>query len=249
MDKGKRLPALLLFSGVALFLFYLASPSSRAANAILRGDYRMLDGDPKLALPEYSRASELVPTAWRPHNRLGRVYDKLSDPKEAWIHHQRALELNPNEPEVVLSASASLVAARRYDEAFRLLQRLLALDPANFEALFMMSEVALARGQARTALLCLRKVVEHNPYHYVAHGRMAVLFAERRPDLALREATLCLESGPPPGWQEVALLLLAQSHLKLGQTAQARAVGERLMREHPNTPQAQAASEILRALD
>lgn len=61
------------------------------------------------AITDYEVAAALTPKSWFPHYQLGRLRTVAGDPEEGRAHHERALELDPENPNVYTGLSNTLL--------------------------------------------------------------------------------------------------------------------------------------------
>src|SRR6266436_3204376 len=78
------------------------------------------------------RALALNPNLAEAHTQMGRIKRQLDfDWAGGDASYQRAVELEPGNPEAVSAAASSAAALGRFDEALRLNRRAIDLDPLN----------------------------------------------------------------------------------------------------------------------
>ena len=108
---------------------------------------------------------------------------------------QRALQLDPNNAQMVLGAARMASTLGHLDEALTLSRRAAALDPLNVQVHSRLARYEFFVGQLDQAQASFGKVLELNPeYPTARHGLARVLLAQGRPDAALAE--LARETSP-----------------------------------------------------
>jgi tetratricopeptide (TPR) repeat protein len=101
---------------------------------------------------------------------------------------QRAVALEPGNPEVVRSAGFSAAILGRFDEALRLTRQAVDLDPLNAKSWEILGETKLDAGQADEAIEDLKRAVELNPDLWNGHIFLSEIYIlQGRPQDALPE--------------------------------------------------------------
>ncbi len=108
---------------------------------------------------------------------------------------QRALQLDPNNAEMVLNAARMASTMGRLDEALTLTRRAAELDPLNVQVFSRLARYEYFAGQFDRAHASFQMVLELNPQYPTAHHGLArTLLAQEKPDEALAE--LARETSP-----------------------------------------------------
>lgn len=142
--------------------------------------------------------------------RLARLFEKTRNFDSATQFYLAALELAPEEPEVLESAAAYFVTRDEFGRAFGALKILLQQEPSNYEAHFLMSDLERRRGRIQRAELWLKKILERHPNHYEALWQLALIQKDVRPDAAVSNLRRMLKSGPTPARKALGVKLLEQ---------------------------------------
>lgn len=141
---------------------------------------------------------------------------------------QRALQLEPNNPDIVFGAGRMASLMGRIDDAILLTSRAATLDPLNVAVHYRLGRYHQFAGQFEAARLALTKALELDDQYPAAHENLAlVLLAQSRPDAALAE----LEREPSEQWREHGRAIMA--HL-LGKPAEADAALARMSERWPD---------------
>ncbi len=157
------------------------------------------------------RALELDDGLAAAHLAFGRIQRRYEwDWAGAEASFQRALELEPNDPSVIIFASEMQATLGRFDAALELARRAIDLDPLNNAAHHIYGRHAWYAGRLDEAATALRKTLELNPDRAVAHTTLGrVRLGQSRPEAALEE----MEREPIDVWR---LYGLALAHSALG---------------------------------
>jgi Flp pilus assembly protein TadD len=83
---------------------------------------------------------------------LGIVHERFNDPEEALVRYQKAMELDPTNPQYVVAASEMLVQLGRTDEAERMLEARRADFQYNAALRQALGHIAMMRGQGERAV-------------------------------------------------------------------------------------------------
>jgi len=145
-----------------------------------------------------------------------------------------AVRLAPDDSLTVTLASGALTLAHRLEEADRLLDRALALDPTSPWAWLRRAWASAYAGDAATALRQFSTTLHLMPFDPVRHlafiGIGCAHFAAGRYDRAARWAQAGVEASPDSFW---GARVVAAAALHAGAGAEARRVVGRLLRKDP----------------
>jgi TolB-like protein/DNA-binding winged helix-turn-helix (wHTH) protein len=118
----------------------------------------------RLARQAAERALALNPNLAAAHTQMGRIKEQLDfDWAGADVSYQRAVELEPGNPEAVNGAASSAAILGRFDEALRLNRRAVDLDPLNAGSWEILAETEFFMGQMNQAAADCKKALELNP--------------------------------------------------------------------------------------
>jgi TolB-like protein/DNA-binding winged helix-turn-helix (wHTH) protein len=143
----------------------------------------------RLAREEVDRALALNPNLALAYVQMGRMKQQVDFD---WVGGdasiQRAVALEPGNPEVVRSAGFSAAILGRFDEALRLTRRAVDLDPLNAMSWEILGETKFDAGQTDEAMGDLKRAVELNPDLWNAHIFLSEIYIlQGRPQDALLE--------------------------------------------------------------
>jgi TolB-like protein/DNA-binding winged helix-turn-helix (wHTH) protein/Tfp pilus assembly protein PilF len=143
----------------------------------------------RLAREAVQRALALNPNLAAAHTQMGRIKRQLDfDWAGGDASYQRAVELEPGDPEAVSAAASSAAMLGRFDEALRLNRRAVDLDPLNAGSWEILAETEFFMGQLNQAVADVKKSLELNPDVFpgpLMLGKIYVL--QGRPQDALPE--------------------------------------------------------------
>ncbi|HET9355270.1 MAG TPA: TIR domain-containing protein [Sphingomicrobium sp.] len=134
------------------------------------------------------RAAEIAPRLGSPHVALARLATNRIDIAGTLSHTERALELSPDDPQVLLDAATTFATLGRGEEGLRLADRLIALDGLNARAFARKSLILLQLRRYREAIEAVAmadRIAPGNPARAAVAGDAWLLLG--RPDKALAE--------------------------------------------------------------
>ena len=165
-----------------------------------------LDTDYEKAEEALQRSLELDPDLAEAHARLGRIkWMRNSDMPGARRSVDRALELAPEDVEVLIVAGQMARELGQFDKAMELHSNAAALDPLNPLAWGAIAATAFFGGDIEASELAARRSMDLAPQRIYIRACLAlVLLAMGRPDEALQEA------GREPGtiWRRWSLAII-----------------------------------------
>jgi len=143
----------------------------------------------RLAREEVDRALALNPNLALAYVQMGRIKQQVDFD---WVGGdasiQRAVALEPGNPEVVRSAGFSAAILGRFDESLRLAGRAVDLDPLNAMSWEILGETKVCAGQADEAIGDLKRALELNPDLWNSHFFLSKIYIlQGRPQDALPE--------------------------------------------------------------
>jgi len=151
-------------------------------------------------------ALELDPNLAEAHGALAvvrRVYDW--DWVGADASSQRALQLDPGNPNLILDAARVASTLGRIDEAHDLTRRAATADPLNVRVHYRLARYAYFLGRLDESTAAFQKVLELNPEYPGAHEDLGLVYlAQSRPDAALAE----MEQEKRDLWQSFGFAIL-----------------------------------------
>lgn len=174
------------------------------------------------------RAIELAPDLAEAHAALGRTQSSFEwNWAEAEKSFRRALELDPNNAEVLPFAGLLHEYLGRHDEALACFQRAVELDPLSSTAFSRLGLMYRALHRYPEALEALGKALELTPQRIVTHMLRGIIFATLGQDAeAMAEA-----AQEPADWARQ--FALAVIHYTAGRAAESEAALRQLERESP----------------
>jgi TolB-like protein/DNA-binding winged helix-turn-helix (wHTH) protein/Flp pilus assembly protein TadD len=183
----------------------------------------------RLAREEVERALALNPNLAAAHTQMYRIKQQLDfDWAGADASAQKAVELEPGNPEAVMAAGMSAAILGRFDEALRLTRHAVDLDPLNADSWDRLGEAELFAGQLDEAAAHGRKALELNPDVFPGRSLFSQIYVlQGRPQDALPEIKLVRDESS-------RLLLYAIAYHALGRQNDSDAALNELMTKYPH---------------
>ena len=127
-----------------------------------------------LAFEDIDEALASDPTLGGAYAILAGIHQYGWRGKDALEALERANQLSPNDPSVLLFYGNFLTDVDRHDEAIQLLQRALALDPNNEASYTRLGRALLSAGEHQAAITVYREAINLNPNRVTSHWRLAL---------------------------------------------------------------------------
>jgi TolB-like protein/DNA-binding winged helix-turn-helix (wHTH) protein/cytochrome c-type biogenesis protein CcmH/NrfG len=146
----------------------------------------------RLAREAVERALALNPNLAEAHIQMGRIKQQVDfDWAGADASFQRAVALDPGNPESVRVAAFSAAMLGRFDEALQLNRRAVDLDPLNAHNWVSLAETEFYMGQLDRAAADCKKALELNPDVFSSPWQLSQIYImQGRPQDALPEIEL-----------------------------------------------------------
>ena len=146
----------------------------------------------RLAREAVERALALNPNLAEAHAQMGRIKNTVDyDWAGANASYQRAVELEPGNPEGVRLAAESVALLGRFDEALQLARRAVYLDPLNADSWEVLAETEFWMGHLDEAAADTKKGLELSPDAWRGPIQLSQIYVmQGRPQDALPEIEL-----------------------------------------------------------
>jgi TolB-like protein/DNA-binding winged helix-turn-helix (wHTH) protein len=146
----------------------------------------------RLAREAVERALALNPNLAQAHAQMCRIKEQVDfDWVGADASCQRAVALDPGNPEVVRTAALPAAILGRFDEALQLTRRAVDLDPLHADSWEVLAETTFSMGQLDEAAADSKKALELNPDVVASHKVLSEIYVmQGRPQDALPELEL-----------------------------------------------------------
>jgi TolB-like protein/DNA-binding winged helix-turn-helix (wHTH) protein/cytochrome c-type biogenesis protein CcmH/NrfG len=146
----------------------------------------------RLAREAVERALALNPNLADAHAQMGRIKQQVDfDWAGAQASFQRAVALDPGNPEVLRTAASSAAVLGRFDKVLQLNRRAVDLDPLNADSWEYLAETEFFMGQLDQAAADCKKAIQLNPDVVAAHMVLSQIYVlQGRPQDALPEIEL-----------------------------------------------------------
>ena len=185
------------------------------------------------------RAQSISPNSAQVWNVVGGLAMARDDYLLASEHFDRALELTPDLPYVLVNAAQSQVRLGNAIEAEKLLRRALELDASDAEAASKLGLIMANQGRNGEARTLFQRAIEHVPDHAEAINNLANLNIQTQ---QFRDAIAMLRYGIERIPDFASFYMdLARAHSDLGDHNAARDVLRRLLERKPRHEAARKA--------
>jgi TolB-like protein/DNA-binding winged helix-turn-helix (wHTH) protein len=146
----------------------------------------------RLGRQAIERALALNPDLAEAHAQMGRIKQQVDfDWAGADASFQRAIALEPGDPDIVRLAASSAAMLGRLDQALRLNRRAIDLDPLNADSWERLAETEFFMGQLDQAAADFKKAIELKPDLWNGHIFLSQIYVmQGRPQDALSEIEL-----------------------------------------------------------
>jgi tetratricopeptide (TPR) repeat protein len=200
--------------------------------------------------PEAGTASPEPGFGWLTHRMallgLGWAASNQARHAEASAHHQRVLDVHPDDPLALLGVANAATAQGEHERAAALLEHLLSVDPGNRYALAELGLVRMNLGQLEQAEALLEQARTQEPERYTCphEGLGLVYLRQGRTDEAEQAFRKAIDINPDIEYLKYNGL--ARLYLAQGRTEEAIELLEISVRNYPHDPEARELLEQLR---
>ena len=138
-------------------------------------------GQTKEALDILKDAQSFHPNDLRVLKKIGNLYRKQEDRKQALKYYQKSLEIEPKNPIANLDVGIELMELNDLEAAREKIHQALKYHPDNFHALMHMGKLEQKRQQPEIALKYFQKAIENHPTRIEPHlKKIDILFNSGR---------------------------------------------------------------------
>ena len=185
----------------------------------------------RLAREAVERALALNPNLAAAHGQMGRIKRQVDfDWPGMDVSIQRAIALEPGNPEFVRSAALSAGILGRFDEALELSRRAVDMDPLNAGSWENLGEIEFFTGHLDDAVADLKKALEPNTDNWHGHVFLSQIYiVQGRPQDALPEIALLQDQNA------LRLYLYALAYHALGREKESDAALSELIAKYQAT--------------
>lgn len=236
-----------------------ASAAECASGFLKRGRRLAYEGDYKSAMKDFeegyqslsiygSAAADLMPNddyvrllEWA---GMGRHWQYRLDASVEC--YEKAANLEPNNALIIVKQAGVCMDGNKHEEALKLFETALELDPRCVDALFHRSNCYMIQGKPELAKQDLEKCVQFNPNHVMARLRLASVLAAAQQDFDQATKQLDAAERVEPNSSEVQSYR-GELHFTKGEMDLAQACFEKAIQLEPKnpTPYVNAALAIL----
>jgi TolB-like protein/Tfp pilus assembly protein PilF len=226
--EGRQRAVALYQQALSIDPDYAAALTGMAAAYISQSNRadRPVDEGYSLAREAATKALVVDPDYAAAHALLGWIANNYDgDLAAAADHIERALALDPGDPEIRRSAALFAMSLGRLNEAIELLNYAIARDPVNFRAYSNLALLYIDAGQMDSAIESFRTALTLNPSAEALHGQMGrAILLKGEP-----EAALASIQQEPSDW---ALIELPLVYYALGRVDESDAVLAELIEKY-----------------
>jgi Flp pilus assembly protein TadD len=176
-------------------------------------------------------------------NKLGSFYSRQGRMTEAMDYYARALQINPDDADVLYDLGNAFAQRGDWDNAISSYRHALQVAPNQADILNNLGFALAAKKQFADAIACFEAALKLNPDYADAHNNLAtVLFIQERFDEAVRHfrEALRITPGNPQIYSN-----LGDALVKQGQTTEAVRCYQEALRLKPGDPQIKAKLQAL----
>ncbi len=156
--------------------------------------------------------------------------------EEALAFYEEGLRRAPRNPDLLHAAALASYRLARPEQALALARKALSADPGNTGTLFLIATISERLGKEEEAIAAYEKALALAPESWLFRNNLAALLTPRDPARAVALARQAA-AGAPEGNADVRDTL-GWALFHAGETAEARAIFERLTRENPDDAKA-----------
>ncbi|HEV2665747.1 MAG TPA: tetratricopeptide repeat protein, partial [Blastocatellia bacterium] len=201
----------------------------RATVYALLGEAQTLGGKYDEALASLNEALKRETKNVVALRRRAEVYLAGNDLKAAIEDLRASAEVEPNVPNRLRLAGA-LAAAKRYDEAVSLYQRILQDEPSNNEARTALAAVMIESGKGAEAVAQLEALIKAEPNRADLRAQLAELYLPAQPEKALEQYLAAAKIDPSQTAHQIGV---AASLVKLGRFQEAVGASRQALAQNP----------------
>jgi tetratricopeptide (TPR) repeat protein len=181
-------------------------------------------GDPDKAVELFKAVLQQDPRSSETHNWLGVVYAQKNHLLDSIGEFQQAIDINPEYLDAYNNLAATLIRAKRFEEAGRVSRSGLTLSPHNVELRLNLSRAIRAKGSLDAALTELRLVLKDGDNAEVEYEIAEILRqkGDFKGSIEASENALALRPGMGNAYESLGLALQAESAARVPQPNQSQ---------------------------
>jgi len=121
------------------------------------------------AIQYYQRTIQTNPLHFKAYNNLGKIYQEKNDTEKAKFNYNQAISINPNFIEALTGFTREAYRENDYSAAINCCDKILTLEPENYEILFLKGEILVHDGLMIEAKPYLEKALSINDSDPLLH--------------------------------------------------------------------------------
>lgn len=188
----------------------------RKARYVEKGESYLAERNYEKAQVEFRNALQIEPNDVKARYQLGRIAEKLNNPREAVGHYQAAIDLDPNHMESRAALGRLFLLGGVADRAMELVTPGLTQDPQNAQLLTVRGAAKAQRGDVPGAFEDAEAAAKLAPDDEYAIALLASLYRQNaRSDKAIEVVTAGIERVPESTDLRVVLADLLLAHQQM----------------------------------
>lgn len=173
-----KLSSFLLILSLGVSLVYAATTDEKkAAEYSQRGAAYFSKGNYWMAIDEFKKSIELLPSHYKSHSNLGYAYLYANKPDEALECFKKALSLNPDCLEAMRGIGTAYLNLGKYNEAASYLEKSISMEPNTIPPYMALGDIYSKQGRHKDSIPLYEKVIANNPSFLRAYTQIAFSYS------------------------------------------------------------------------
>jgi tetratricopeptide (TPR) repeat protein len=182
-----------------------------------------------VAEESYRALTALDPDSWRVHRALGVIYSASEQWESAIAEFQKALDKQPNNPDLYEAIGDEYQHLSRFDEAAKAYETELKLSANNPVALYNLGKIQIQRGDPEHGVPLLREAIEAHARSAPAYFYLGLGLAQTgHPEEAAQWLEKCLAESPSDFIKQGAYFQLVRVYQMLHRKQDAQRMAQQL---------------------
>ncbi|MFQ6675760.1 MAG: tetratricopeptide repeat protein [Fidelibacterota bacterium] len=186
------------------------------------------------ATSEFEIAKTIMPEEARTYKNLVFCYLYTDQPERLTTTLDEALERNPEDTELLLTAAKVFKDQGNVDRAVELTEKALQIRPSNVDAARFLAEIYYDQGDREGAIFAYQKAIREDPENADLHFNLGVLYLQIRDyDFAEEQFQAVLKFNPDD-WE--AAMGIGEAYERMEEWEDAEYYYRKALRIHPDDP-------------